>query len=80
MAASRIRMSRFATERRAVGPRIPPSGLADLYREEFLKHQRCLRQQREYYSERVISMSKRRSAASSRTSITCAHSRTASRW
>ena len=28
--------------------------LADLYREEFLKHQRCLQQQREYYSERAI--------------------------
>jgi len=54
MAASRIRMHRFATDRRPVSARLPPSCLADLYREEFLKHQRCLRQQREYYSKQVI--------------------------
>jgi len=54
MAASRIRMLRFPTDRRPVSARIPPSCLADLYREEFLKHQRCLRQQREYYSKQVI--------------------------
>jgi hypothetical protein len=34
-------------------PRIPAS-LTDFYREEFLKHQRCLEDQREYYSERAI--------------------------
>lgn len=28
--------------------------VADFYREEFLKHQRCLEQQREYYSEGAI--------------------------
>ncbi len=28
--------------------------LADFYREEFLKHQRCLEQQREYYSDQAI--------------------------
>ncbi len=28
--------------------------LADFYREEFLKHRRCLEQQREYYSDRAI--------------------------
>jgi hypothetical protein len=28
--------------------------LADFYREEFLKHQRCLEQQREYYSDGAI--------------------------
>ena len=28
--------------------------LADFYREEFLKHQRCLEQQREYYSNSAI--------------------------
>ena len=30
------------------------SVLADFYREEFIKHQRCLKQNREYYSARVI--------------------------
>ena len=28
--------------------------LAEFYREEFLKHQRCLEQQREYYSDSAI--------------------------
>ena len=28
--------------------------LTDFYREEFLKHQRCLEQQREYYSDDAI--------------------------
>ncbi len=28
--------------------------LADFYREEFLKHQRCLEEQREYYSDSAI--------------------------
>ena len=27
---------------------------ADFYREEFVKHRRCLERQREYYSERAI--------------------------
>jgi hypothetical protein len=35
------------------GPRF--SVVADFYREEFLKHQRCLEQQREYYSDGAIS-------------------------
>jgi hypothetical protein len=30
------------------------STLADFYREEFLKHRRCLEQQREYYSDSAI--------------------------
>jgi hypothetical protein len=30
------------------------SNLTDFYREEFLKHQRCLQQQREYYSDSAI--------------------------
>jgi len=47
-------MPRFRTDGRPLSARIPPACLADLYREEFLKHQRCLQQQREYYSERVI--------------------------
>ncbi|RPJ78930.1 MAG: hypothetical protein EHM13_14005 [Acidobacteria bacterium] len=44
-------MLRFLTDKRLVHP----SALnADFYREEFLKHQRCLERQREYYSERAI--------------------------
>jgi hypothetical protein len=30
------------------------TNLTDFYREEFLKHQRCLEQQREYYSDSAI--------------------------
>ena len=29
-------------------------GFTDFYREEFLKHRRCLEQQREYYSDSAI--------------------------
>jgi hypothetical protein len=29
--------------------------LADFYREEFVKHQRCLEEQREYYSSSAVS-------------------------
>jgi hypothetical protein len=54
MPPSRIHMSRFRTDDRPASARIPPASLTDFYREEFLKHQRCLQQQREYYSERVI--------------------------
>ena len=32
----------------------PFSNLTDFYREEFLKHQRCLEEQREYYSDSAI--------------------------
>jgi hypothetical protein len=36
-------------------PRTAPSRvLADFYREEFVKHQRCLEEQREYYSNSAI--------------------------
>jgi len=31
-----------------------PVPMADFYREEFLRHRRCLAHQREYYSERAI--------------------------
>lgn len=42
-------MSRFLTD--AWPARVPhPVGLADFYREEFLKHRRCLEAQRECYS------------------------------
>ena len=32
----------------------PGSDLTDFYREEFLKHRRCLERQREYYSHSAI--------------------------
>jgi hypothetical protein len=32
----------------------PIHAIADFYREEFLKHHRCLQEQRDYYSERAI--------------------------
>ncbi|HUP38499.1 MAG TPA: hypothetical protein VM115_00155 [Vicinamibacterales bacterium] len=32
----------------------PRSNFTDFYREEFLKHRRCLEQQREYYSDSAI--------------------------
>ena len=55
MSASRNRLSRFLTDA------LPPPGgsvfpsLSDFYREEFTKCQRCLDEQREFYSERTIS-------------------------
>jgi hypothetical protein len=47
-------MSRFLTDSR---PACDPvfHSLSNFYREEFLKCQRCLDQQREFYSERTIS-------------------------
>jgi len=52
--ASRNRMSRFLTDSR---PPCDPviHSLSNFYREEFLKCQRCLDQQREFYSEHTIS-------------------------
>jgi hypothetical protein len=32
----------------------PGASFTDFYREEFLKHRRCLEQQREYYSDSAI--------------------------
>lgn len=54
MAASRNRVSRFLTDSR---PQPDPvlHSLSNFYREEFLKCQRCLDAQREFYSERTIS-------------------------
>ena len=54
MAASRNRLSRFLADSR---PPCEPvfHSLSSFYREEFLKRQRCLEQQREFYSERAIS-------------------------
>ena len=47
-------MSRFLADSR---PPCEPvfHSLSSFYREEFLKRQRCLEQQREFYSERAIS-------------------------
>jgi hypothetical protein len=54
MPASRNRLSRFLTDSR---PQSDPvfHSLSDFYREEFIKCQRCLEQQREYYSPDAIS-------------------------
>ena len=53
MAASRNRLSRFLTDSR---PPCEPvlHSLSNFYREEFLKCQECLEQQREFYSESAI--------------------------
>lgn len=52
--ASRHRLSRFLTDSPA--PCDPALyTVSTFYREEFVKCQRCLEQQREYYSERAIS-------------------------
>jgi hypothetical protein len=45
-------MPRFVTDSKSIRAHQP---LTEFYREEFLKHQRCLEQQRPYYSERAIS-------------------------
>ena len=53
MPASRNRLSRFLTDSR---PQCDPAvhSLLNFYREEFVKCQRCLERQREFYSERAI--------------------------
>ena len=53
-ASSRHRLSRFLTDSR---PLCEPTfySVSTFYREEFVKCQRCLEEQREYYSERTIS-------------------------
>lgn len=51
MAVSRNRLSRFLTD----SPCEPVVySVFNFYREEFLKRQRCLDEQREFYSERAI--------------------------
>ena len=52
--AARNRLSRFLTDSR---PQCDPAFhcLSNFYREEFVKCQRCLDQQREFYSEHTIS-------------------------
>jgi hypothetical protein len=44
-------MPRIALDSRPINAQ---HSIAEFYREEFLKHQRCLQQQRPYYSERAI--------------------------
>ena len=54
MPSSRNRMSRFLTDLRPNGDAVFHS-VTNFYREEFVKCQRCLEEQREYYSEGAIS-------------------------
>src|SRR5687768_3222432 len=56
MSGARNRLSRFLTDSRPpqVGDPVFHS-VSDFYREEFARCQRCIEQQREYYSDRVIS-------------------------
>ena len=44
-------MPRFVTDSRPTSAQHP---LTEFYREEFVKHHRCLQQQRPYYSESAI--------------------------
>jgi len=44
-------MARFATEMRPISTAHP---ITEFYKEEFLKHQRCLQQQRPYFSDQAI--------------------------
>jgi hypothetical protein len=53
MPASRNRVTRFLTDSRPHGDPVLHS-LTNFYREEFVKCQRCLEEQREYYSEVAI--------------------------
>jgi hypothetical protein len=47
-------MPRFVNDSRPTRTQHAVSSLADFYREEFIKHQRCLQRQRPYYSEGAI--------------------------
>jgi hypothetical protein len=47
-------MPRFANDSRPIRTQHTVSALAEFYREEFIKHQRCLQRQRPYYSEGAI--------------------------
>ena len=44
-------MPRFVTDSRPISAQHP---VTEFYREEFIKHRRCLQQQRPYYSEQAI--------------------------
>jgi hypothetical protein len=43
--------TRFVSDRH---PAAPFNGTADFYRQEFIKHQKCIEKQRAYYSERAM--------------------------
>ena len=58
MPASRNRLSRFLTDSRPQGDPVFHS-VSNFYREEFVKCQRCLEQQREHYSESAITDAER---------------------
>jgi hypothetical protein len=47
-------MLRFLTDGERLSSKQWPKASIGFYREELLKHQRCLERQREYYSERAI--------------------------
>jgi hypothetical protein len=49
-------MQRFLMTRQGPFPASPSSSVSitEFYREEFIKHQRCLQEQREYYSSQAI--------------------------
>jgi hypothetical protein len=51
MSKARTRVPGFLVER-AVPPNV--SALTEFYREEFVKHHKCLQAQREYYSAQAI--------------------------
>jgi hypothetical protein len=53
MALFRDRFARFRTDSRPQWDPVCPS-VSNFYREEFVRCQRCLEQQREYYSERAV--------------------------
>src|SRR5690349_15885946 len=55
MPAARNRYSRFLTDSRPQMGEAVFHPLSNFYREEFAKCQRCLEEQREFYSERTIS-------------------------
>ena len=55
MPAARNRLSRFLTDTRPQAGETVFRPLSDFYREEFVKCQRCLEEQREFYSEGAIS-------------------------
>jgi hypothetical protein len=44
-------MPRFVTDSRPISAQQP---ITEFYREEFIKHHRCLQQHRDYYSESAI--------------------------
>jgi hypothetical protein len=48
------RISRLAERPALSHPCSPLASRTEFYRQEFLRHQRCLEQQREYFSEQAI--------------------------